>query len=45
MKGINLVVLSLFAGMVVMGTSSAAEEKGLVGWWKLDDGQGDVAND
>ena len=31
MDGINLVVLSLFAGMVVMGTSSAPEENGLVG--------------
>jgi len=45
MDGINLVVLALFAGMVVMGTSSAAEEKGLIGWWKLDEGLGDVAND
>lgn len=45
MDGVKLVVFVLFVGMVMMGASDAPEETGLVGWWKLDEGQGDVATD
>jgi len=45
MDNFKLVALALFGGLIVMGTSCAAEEMDLVGWWKLDEVAGDVAAD
>lgn len=45
MDNFKLIVLALFGGLIVMGTLCAAEEKDLVGWWKLDEVAGDVAAD
>ena len=45
MDNFKLVALAFFGGLIVMGTSCAARDMDLVGWWKLDEGQGGVATD
>lgn len=45
MKGKNWVIMGFFAALVVMGTLLLAKETGPVGWWKLDDGSGEIAAD
>ena len=38
-------IMGIFAAMVVIGTSLLTRKTGLVGWWKLDDGTGEVTAD